>query len=257
MRSGGRGGDVSAGFLREPRQNTRDGVDSLPMPTDPPLAPPGDLVDALHRCVPRERVLTRTLERVAFASDASFYRLMPEAVVFASSVEEVQQLFALSRSRGIPLTFRAAGTSLSGQSQSDGLLVEVARHWRGANGRGRGPADPGAPGDHRRPPEPLLRPFGRKIGPDPACIRACTMGGILANNRSGMCCGVDAERLPHARLADLRAALGDVHRHRRRRRGRGASGRASLRCPGAARRCATRSRSRPGAGWSASARSTG
>ncbi|MGZ6140484.1 MAG: FAD-binding oxidoreductase, partial [Myxococcaceae bacterium] len=161
------------------------------MPTHPPLAPPGDLVDALHRCVPRERVLTRTLDRVAFASDASFYRLMPEAVVFPSSVDEVQHLFALSRSRGIPLTFRAAGTSLSGQSQSDGLLLEVARHWRGATveeGGQRIRALPGTIGDHLNQ---LLRPFGRKIGPDPASIRACTLGGILANNSSGMCCGVE------------------------------------------------------------------
>ena len=161
------------------------------MPTDSPIAPPGDLVAELNRCVSPERVLTRTLDRVAFASDASFYRLMPEAVVLASSIEEVQALFALSRSRGIPLTFRASGTSLSGQSLSDGLLVEVARHWRGAKveeGGQRIRARPGTIGDHLNQ---LLRPFGRKIGPDPASIRSCSLGGILANNSSGMCCGVE------------------------------------------------------------------
>ncbi len=155
------------------------------------LPPPVDLVDELGRCIAPERVLTRTLDRVAFASDASFYRLMPEAVVLASSVEEVQRLFALSRARGIPLSFRAAGTSLSGQSLSDGLLVEVARHWRSArveDGGLRIRARPGMIGDHLNQ---LLRPFGRKIGPDPASIRACTLGGILANNSSGMCCGVE------------------------------------------------------------------
>ena len=155
------------------------------------LPPPVDLVAALGRCVAPERVLTRTLDRVAFASDASFYRLMPEAVVLPSSVDEVQRLFALSRERGIPLTFRAAGTSLSGQSLSDGLLVEVARHWRAAKVEDDGlrvRARPGMIGDHLNQ---LLRPFGRKIGPDPASIRACTLGGILANNSSGMCCGVE------------------------------------------------------------------
>ncbi|HUM13194.1 MAG TPA: FAD-binding and (Fe-S)-binding domain-containing protein [Myxococcaceae bacterium] len=155
------------------------------------LPPPVDLVDELGRFIAPERVLTRTLDRVAFASDASFYRLMPRAVVLASSVEEVQRLFALSRARGIPLSFRAAGTSLSGQSLSDGLLVEVARHWRSArveDGGLRIRARPGMIGDHLNQ---LLRPFGRKIGPDPASIRACTLGGILANNSSGMCCGVE------------------------------------------------------------------
>jgi len=155
------------------------------------LPPVLDLVDELARCVSPDRVLTRALDRVAFASDASFYRLLPEAVVLAGSVEEVQRLFALSRARTIPLTFRAAGTSLSGQSLSDGLLVEVARHWRWArveDGGLRIRARPGMIGDHLNA---LLRPFGRKIGPDPASIRSCTLGGILANNSSGMCCGVE------------------------------------------------------------------
>ena len=155
------------------------------------LPPAVDLVDELTRCASPERVLTRPLDRVAFASDASFYRLLPEAVVLASSVDEVQRLFAISRARSIPLTFRAAGTSLSGQSLSDGLLVEVARHWRSArveDGGLRIRARPGMIGDHLNQ---LLRPFGRKIGPDPASIRSCTLGGILANNSSGMCCGVE------------------------------------------------------------------
>ena len=143
------------------------------------LPPAVDLVNQLARCVSSDRVLTRSLERVAVASDASFYRLLPEAVVLAGSVDEIQGLFAISRVREIPLTFRAAGTSLSGQSLSDGLLVEVARHWRSArveDGGLRIRARPGMIGDHLNQ---LLRPFGRKIGPDPASIRACTLGGIL------------------------------------------------------------------------------
>ena len=86
----------------------------------------------LQAVVPAERVLTRAIDRIAFASDASCYRLVPQAVVLTRSVEEIQQLFRLSRARRIPLTFRASGTSLSGQALSDGLLVEVARHWRQA-----------------------------------------------------------------------------------------------------------------------------
>jgi len=150
-----------------------------------------DLVSQLREVVPAERVLTRPIDRIAFASDASCYRLVPQAVVLARSVEEVQQLFRLSRARRIPLTFRASGTSLSGQSLSDGLLVEVARHWRRARVEEKGKrvrTQPGMIGDHLNA---LLRPFGAKLGPDPASIRACTIGGILANNSSGMCCGVE------------------------------------------------------------------
>src|ERR1035438_7518071 len=64
------------------------------------------------------------------ASDASFYRLIPKAVVQTKGLEEIKALFEFSQRAGIPMTFRAAGSSLSGQSISDGLLVEVARHWR-------------------------------------------------------------------------------------------------------------------------------
>jgi D-lactate dehydrogenase len=135
-------------------------------------------------------VLDRPVERVAFAADAGFYRLIPRAVAFAQSVEEVRQLFKFSQKAGIPMTFRAAGTSLSGQAISDGILVEVARHWRtiqvlddGARIR----VQPGVIGAHVNF---ALQRYRAKMGPDPASINTCTVGGILSNNSSGMCCGV-------------------------------------------------------------------
>ena len=129
-------------------------------------------------------------ERVAFAADAGFYRLIPKAVVFAQSVAEVQGLFRFSRESGLPMTFRAAGTSLSGQAISDGILVEVARHWRDIQVLERGArikVQPGVIGAHVNL---ALRPYRAKMGPDPASINTCTVGGILSNNSSGMCCGV-------------------------------------------------------------------
>ena len=89
------------------------------------------LRDSLAAIVGQDRVLDRPVDLIAFASDASFYRLIPKAVAFAGSIEDVQALFRLSHERQVPMTFRAAGTSLSGQSVSDGILVEVARDWRG------------------------------------------------------------------------------------------------------------------------------
>ena len=137
-----------------------------------------------------ERVLGRPIELVMYASDASFYRMMPRAVVLAETASEVRELFAYSRRREIPLTFRAAGTSLSGQSQSDGILVEVARHWRGVQVEDDGLRVRVQPGTIAARVNLALKPYGRKLGPDPASIAACTVGGIVANNSSGMCCGV-------------------------------------------------------------------
>ena len=84
----------------------------------------------LDAIVPADRVLMRPIDLAAWASGASFYRPVPRAVVLAASVDEVQALFRLSHDVGVPLTFRASGTSLSGQAVTDGILVEVKRHWR-------------------------------------------------------------------------------------------------------------------------------
>lgn len=152
---------------------------------------PEEIKSALAANIPGERILNRPIERIAYASDASFYRLIPKAVVRASGVEEVRALFAYSHRENIPLTFRAAGTSLSGQSISDGLLVEVARHWRGLWVEENGDKLRVQPGVIGAAANQALALYRRKIGPDPASIATCTLGGILANNSSGMCCRVE------------------------------------------------------------------
>lgn len=148
------------------------------------------LRERLDAILPRERVLTRPLDLAAWASDASFYRPVPRAVVLAADVGEVRALFALSHETGIPLTFRTSGTSLSGQAVTDGILVEVKRYWRGAEVLDDGARLRVQPGVLGGQANQLLRPFGTKIGPDPASLAACALGGILANNASGKCCGV-------------------------------------------------------------------
>ena len=148
------------------------------------------LKDSLAAIVGPDRVLDRPVDLIAFASDASFYRLIPKAVAFAGSVEDIRGLFRLSHERNLPMTFRAAGTSLSGQSVSDGILVEVARNWRGIqvlDGGAKVKVQPGVIGAHVNH---ALKFFKAKMGPDPASINTCTVGGILSNNSSGMCCGV-------------------------------------------------------------------
>ena len=148
------------------------------------------LRDSLAAIVGSDRVLDRPVDLIAFAADASFYRLIPKAVVFASSIEDVRSLFRLSHDLKIPITFRAAGTSLSGQAISDGILVEVARNWRSIQvleGGAKVKVQPGVLGVHVNH---ALKFFKAKMGPDPASLNTCTVGGILSNNSSGMCCGV-------------------------------------------------------------------
>jgi D-lactate dehydrogenase len=158
-------------------------------PRDPTMLPEPlrtSLVDLLGS----DRVLTRPIDLAAFASDASVYRMVPCAVVRPATAGQVRALFGLCRTHRVPLTFRTAGTSLSGQAVTDGILVDLSRDWRGVevlDGGRRVRAQPGAVG---AAVNARLRPFGAKIGPDPASIQACMMGGILANNSSGMCCGV-------------------------------------------------------------------
>ncbi len=149
------------------------------------------LTDLLAQIVDRERILSRPIDLIAYASDASFYRLIPRAVVLPRTIEEIQALFRFSHAHRIPLTFRAAGTSLAGQAVTDGLLVEVARHWRQVKVEADGKqvrVQPGVIGAHVNA---ALKAYRCKMGPDPASINACMMGGILANNSSGMCCGVN------------------------------------------------------------------
>src|SRR5271165_5982812 len=152
---------------------------------------PEEIKSSLAGTIPADRVLIRPIDLIAYASDASFYRLIPKAVVQAQSIEEIQALFAFSQQRQIPMTFRAAGTSLSGQSISDGLLVEVARNWRELRVEEAGRKIRVQPGVIGARANQALAAYGAKIGPDPASIATCTLGGILSNNSSGMCCGVE------------------------------------------------------------------
>jgi D-lactate dehydrogenase len=165
--------------------------------------------DALYRSVsayiPDDRLITDPLRLLTWGTDASFYRLVPRIAVVVESEDEVVRLLGDCARLGTPVTFRAAGTSLSGQAITDSVLVLLGDNWHGCE---IGPAaetvtlQPGVVGAaaNRR-----LARFSRKIGPDPASIDAAMIGGIAANNASGMCCGT-AQNSYHT-LAGLRVVL--------------------------------------------------
>jgi D-lactate dehydrogenase len=151
---------------------------------------PGEIERGLRAFIEPSRILARPIDRIAYASDASLYRLIPRVVVQPAGSEEVRKLFAFSREHKIPLTFRAGGTSLSGQAITDGILVDIGRFFRGACVEENGRAVRVQPGLIGQQANQMLKKFAAKIGPDPASITAARLGGILSNNASGMCCGV-------------------------------------------------------------------
>ncbi|MBW8182974.1 FAD-binding and (Fe-S)-binding domain-containing protein [Shewanella nanhaiensis] len=148
-----------------------------------------EFITRLAISVESERIVIDKAKMLAYGTDASFYRLTPKVVVRLKSLDEVIYTLKICSELDIPCTFRAAGTSLSGQAVSDSVLIALTDDWRGhkiLDGGDRICLQPGVIGsDANR----YLLPFGRKIGPDPASINSCKIGGIAANNASGMCCG--------------------------------------------------------------------
>ena len=142
--------------------------------------------------VPEGVLSARALDRHALAHDASHYLLVPELVARPRSADEVAGLLRACGEVGLPLTFRAAGTSLSGQAVTEHLLVDVRRHFsREVEVLDAGERVRVAPGVTVRMANARLAPYRRKLGPDPASENACTVGGVVANNSSGMHCGTE------------------------------------------------------------------
>jgi D-lactate dehydrogenase len=180
---------------------------------------PADLVDVL-RSVAGE-VGVRATDRLAAAHDASHYLLTPQAVVRPSSIAEVAQLFTAAHSEGMAVTFRSGGTSLSGQAVTDKLLVDVRRHFGSIEVLDDGARVRCGPGAVLRQVNARLLRYGRKLGPDPASEIACTIGGVVANNSSGMACGIETNTyetldssvlvLPSGTVVDTASSQADAH----------------------------------------------
>jgi D-lactate dehydrogenase len=150
---------------------------------------PADFVSAVNQLIPEQRRFDDPLSTLAFGTDASFYRLIPKLVVRVNAEHEVVALLQLAGKHRVPVTFRAAGTSLSGQAISDSLLIVLGDGWSRRDILDNGARIRLQPGVIGAQANAVLAPLGRKIGPDPASINACKIGGIVANNASGMCCG--------------------------------------------------------------------
>ena len=192
------------------------GSSKLPPAQDPGRSPPAYRnVDGLRHDDGRYKAFKSTVRTLlgddsvvddpvrtfAYGTDASFYRLTPQAVVKVRSEQEVVDVLSVARDHETPVTFRAAGTSLSGQAITDSVLLKLSHNgtaWRKykiEDGGQRITLEPGLIGGEVNR---LLAAYKKKhncdtqykIGPDPASLESCMIGGIVANNSSGMCCGV-------------------------------------------------------------------
>ncbi|MGK2931420.1 MAG: FAD-binding oxidoreductase, partial [Solirubrobacterales bacterium] len=137
-----------------------------------------------------DRVLARASDIVRYASDASPYRLLPKVVIMAHDAEDVSKVLKYGRENDIDVTFRSGGTSLNGQAQTEGIMVDVRRHFGGIEVLDGGKAVSVAPGVVLGDVNKVLAPTGYKLGPDPASTDIATVGGVVANNSGGMRCGV-------------------------------------------------------------------
>ena len=173
-------------------------------PKNPTPQAYADFLSALRQIVTNDRIYTDELRTLGWGTDASFYRQIPKVVIRSDGEEEISQIVRLCRKYALPFTFRAAGTSLSGQSCTDSVLIVAGKHWEkwsltpnpSPKGEGNSETEGGIitlqPGIVGSKVNEILKPYGRVFPPDPASIGSAMVGGIVINNASGMNCGVHA-----------------------------------------------------------------
>ena len=151
-----------------------------------------NFLNDLKQFLPTERIYTDELRTLGWGTDASFYRQIPKVVIRSDGEEEISRIIQLCQKHKLPFTFRAAGTSLSGQSCTDSVLIVAGKHWEKyeiGEGQDTIKLQPGIVGARVND---ILKPYGRVFPPDPASIGSAMVGGIVINNASGMNCGVHA-----------------------------------------------------------------
>ena len=146
-------------------------------------------ISDVSKLVHKDRIYRDDLRRLAWGTDAGFYRLVPQVVLRSKDENEVSSVLRSASRHTVPVTFRAAGTSLSGQAVSDSVLVVAGKNWERISTDDCGHTVRLQPGVVGAAVNEFLKPYGRKFGPDPASIKSAMVGGIVMNNASGMSCG--------------------------------------------------------------------
>lgn len=161
----------------------------------------------LEGLLDKKQIITDEFLCFAYSTDASLYRLLPKAVLHIDTEEEVLKVIKLANNYKVPLTFRAAGTSLNGQGITDHVLVVITNKWNKYRIENDGEIIHLQPGITGGQANLFLNKYGKKIGPDPSSVNVAKIGGIVANNASGMCCGVKFNS--YNTLKDIRVIFSD------------------------------------------------
>ena len=151
-----------------------------------------EFLSDLRLFLPSDRIYTDELRTLGWGTDASFYRQIPKVVIRSDGEEEISKIVQACQKYKLPFTFRAAGTSLSGQSCTDSVLIVAGKHWEGFTLSPDAESITLQPGIVGARVNEILKPYGRVFPPDPASIGSAMVGGIVINNASGMNCGVHA-----------------------------------------------------------------
>ena len=149
-------------------------------------------VQRIAAFIPDDRIYTDDLRCLAWGTDTGFYRHLPQVVVRSRNEQEVSRLLAIAHEMRLPVTFRAAGTSLSGQTVTDSILIVAGKHWEGYRIAADASTIALQPGLIGSQVDKILAPLGRTFTPDPASKNSAMVGGIVINNASGMSCGTHA-----------------------------------------------------------------
>ncbi|MCX0270374.1 FAD-binding oxidoreductase [Nocardia zapadnayensis] len=144
--------------------------------------------------------------RVEYSSDASNYRVLPEAVVFPRTDEDVAAVLEVARSEGTAVTPRGGGTSVAGNAVGPGIVLDFSRHMTGIAeidpDRRTARVQPGVVlSDLQR----RAREHGLRFGPDPSTQNRCTLGGMIGNNACGphaIAWGRTSDRVRELRIID-------------------------------------------------------
>ncbi|MBP6116446.1 MAG: FAD-binding oxidoreductase [Neisseriaceae bacterium] len=163
--------------------------------------------DALAQHLPAKQIYTDPISRYAYGTDASFYRYVPQVAVRAHHEAEVSLCMALAKQHRVAVTFRTSGSSLSGQACTESVLVMLGDGFLTQEVLEDGLKVKLGPMVIGATANVTLAPYQRKIGPDPASINTARIGGIVANNSSGMCCGTKENT--YRTLDSMRLVLAD------------------------------------------------
>jgi FAD/FMN-containing dehydrogenase/Fe-S oxidoreductase len=158
-------------------------------------------------------VLDDAFSRARYSTDASFYRIVPQAVALPRSREDLRRAVGVARDAGVPVLVRGSGTSQCGQSVGEGLILDTTKHLRRLLEVDRGArtarVEPGLVLDRLNAE---LKPLGLFFPVDPATSSRATLGGMAGNNSAGARSIRYGMMVDNVRAIDALLSDGSAHR---------------------------------------------